>query len=190
MKRVLTTALALTLCLACCAYAEAEETKPIWQQGTVFLLQAAGFIITVILLKKWLFVPVSNLFEQRKAEIEDNYLKSEAARDAALQEKQEYESRLAKCDEEINARTAAAATEARRQADSTIEKAKEEAARRKKMAEDEIELEKQKAVREMKEIAVDLGMKAAEKLVRENLSGDANRALCREFIDRLNGEDK
>ncbi|MBP5274977.1 MAG: F0F1 ATP synthase subunit B [Abditibacteriota bacterium] len=190
MKRVLRASCALTLLLACAVFGAEEEIKPIWQQGAVFLLQAVGFIITVLLLRKWLFVPVSNLFEQRKAEIEDNYLKSEAAKEAAEEKKREYEERLAGCEEEINVRSAAAAREAQKLAERTVRKAEEEAERRRKMAEDEIELEKEKAVKEVRDTAVLLGIGVAEKVLKENLTDEKNLALARDFVRKLDGEGK
>ncbi|MBR4749199.1 MAG: F0F1 ATP synthase subunit B [Abditibacteriota bacterium] len=190
MKRVLFTALALTLTLGCCAFAAEEEAEPIWQQGAVFLLQAVGFVITVLLLKKWLFVPVSNLFAQREAEIEDNYLKSEAARDAAMSEKEKYEARMAQCDEEIYNKTAAAAREAQKQADNTVAKAREEADRRLRLAQDEIAMEKEKAMKEVRRVAVNMGMQVAEKVLRDKVTPEDNSRLVDDFIDRLDGEAK
>lgn len=182
---VFVSVLILVMCMCTTAFASAEAGAPIWHQGTLFLLQALAFVITIICLKKWLFLPVSNLLEQRQYEIEKEYTEAERDSADAKRLKDDYEKRMLECEGEIREKISAAVKDGQKIADRTIADANLEIERRKKMAETEILREKEKAVEEIKLVAVDLGLVVASKIISEDLTDEKHRALALDFAKQL-----
>jgi len=173
-------------CMSVCAFASGEEVQPIWQQGSLFFLQALAFAITVLCLRKWLFVPVSNMLEQRKSEIEQEYINAEKDSMDAKNMKMEYEEKLSKCDLEVRERLSDAAKEAQKIADKTLSDAALEVKRKKLFAEEEISREQKKAFAEIKSVIVDLSISTASKVVSEDLNDEKHRNMVKEFISDIN----
>ena len=68
------------------------------------IIQAAGFLFLLFLLKKFLFGKIKDVIKARADEIKDTYKKSEDDRAEAERLKGEYQQKAVKADEEAEAK--------------------------------------------------------------------------------------
>jgi len=177
---------ALLLCVATAVFAS-EDLKPIWQQGTVILIQVISFLVLIFFLKSFLFKPVLSKIEERKKEISDEYSDAEEANKSAEELKIEYEKKLADCDLEIREKIAEAVRDGQKLADAKISSAAIEVERRLSIAEEEILREKDKALYGLKDTSASLGVKIASKILDEELDAKKHEELINKFIKELDG---
>ena len=67
------------------------------------LISLANLILLFLIVKRFLFKPVMNLFEQRKAELDGRYAKADEAQRQANEAKAEWEAKLLEYPELFNA---------------------------------------------------------------------------------------
>lgn len=141
----------------------------------VLILQIGAFIILLIIFKLFLFTPVLGIMEARRKEINDDYEKAEEDKNRACEMKEQYEKELAAirtgAEEKMNDALASAEKakneiieESRLEAQSMIEKAKEQ-----------ISVEKDAAIRTITADVADLALAAAEKIIRSEIDGEKNK---------------
>lgn len=166
-------------------FAEGEEHAPIWQQGTVILIQAVSFIILVYCLYKFLFKPVSEEMEMRQKQISSAYEDAEEAKRFCEGKKAEYDEMIKHADEEVQAKLAEALKTANSIKEEKIGEAAAEAERRLELAENTIQNEKEKAAFELREKTGSLGVQIASKILSEELDEKKHKALIDKFIKDL-----
>jgi len=149
--------------------------------GLLFWMMLA-FLVVFFILAKYGFPAITNMVDERNKFIDESLRKAHEAQerlaniekeaDAILQDAREKQAQLLK-----------EATETR---DAIVgkaqEKAREEGARLLSEAKAEIEAEKQNAIRGIRAQVAELSVQVAEKVLRQNLSSDANQM---NLIDRL-----
>lgn len=149
--------------------------------GLLFWMMLA-FLVVFGILAKYGFPAITNMVDERNKYIDESLRKAHEAQerlaniereaDAILQDAREKQAQLLK-----------EATETR---DAIVgkaqEKAREEGARLLSEAKAEIEAEKQNAIRGIRAQVAELSVQVAEKVLRQNLSSDANQM---NLIDRL-----
>ena len=139
-----------------------------------------AMLILFILLSYLLFNPARQLIQKRKAYIQGQLDEAAAARKDALGMKADYDSRLARVDEE----SAELLTEARKKAqmreNDIVAQANEEARRIVVRAEKEVALEKDKVRDEMKQEMITIASLMAGKAV----AGSMDVKIQNELIDR------
>ena len=144
-----------------------------------------GFVIFFWVLLKFLWKPVLNVIDERRASIEQAFQEVDDARDDVVRLKTEYEAKLA----EIN-------TEAQEKLQDAIEKGQQVAAEIRQNAEDarekllaktqeDITREKDKAMAELRNAAIDLSFTISRRVMKEDLDRDRHDRLVRSFIDEL-----
>lgn len=153
------------------------------------LISLANLLILFLLLKKFLYKPVTQVLEKRRADIEGDYAAADEAKRQALFNKAEYEKKLSGAEREADELRKSAADEAKRHGDRLIAEAREKADGIVRAAETQIELEKKKAESEIKREIADASVMLAEKLVERELDADTHRELIDSFIDKI-GDDK
>ncbi len=143
------------------------------------------FILVAIILRWRAWGPVLSLIDEREKQIRN-------AVESAKRERAEAERLLAEQKNAISeARREAAEMVRKSQADMDKFKDQVMADARKKAEEElanarrQIQDEKEKAITEVKTLAVDLALSAAEKLLDERLDDHKHRALVEKFIDQL-----
>lgn len=147
--------------------------------------QIINFFVLLFLLKKFLFVPISEVIEERRRHIGRIKLAAEEEHQKALDLKKTYESHLARIEDEIyvikqraildtNKLTEEIVTEAHKRADEIIEQ-----------GEMEVFMERQTAWAHIREEVVQLTLMAAEKVVEESLDDDLHHQLIYKTIERL-----
>ncbi len=149
--------------------------------GWTLALQAVNFLILIWLLRRFLYKPVKEIIEKRKALAEQAFVESarakedaEAARkrfeDGRAHLTQERQEMLKKVDEELERERGDVMDEARRQADRLLESARAAVAE-----------ERQAAIAEIRAQATELAVDLASTLLSKSGSGTLNDI----FLDRI-----
>ena len=153
----------------------------LWQ----ILVSLANLLILFLVLKKFLYKPVMNVLEARRAKIDGDYADADAAKRDALESKAQYEEKLSHAEADADAMRKAASDDAKRHGDKLVAEARERADGIIAAAEAEIDLEKKKARAEMKREIADVSVKLAEKIIERELDADTHRELIDSFTKEI-----
>jgi F-type H+-transporting ATPase subunit b len=147
--------------------------------------QIVGFLLMVWILKRYAWGPVVSGLEARREKIRGEFREAERVRGEAAELKGQYEAKLRGADAEARQRIQEAVAEGQKVAAEIKTQAQGEAERRLERAEDEIAREREKAKEMLKEQVIRLSMRTAEKILRQQIDGNAHRKLVGEFIDEV-----
>ena len=153
-----------------------------WQ---ALLLQIVGFILLVLVLKKYLFGPINGVLEARQNDIQGTLDQIHQDRQAMETSRREYEARLATIEAEARDRIQAAIKEAQEMKDEIVGSARGEAERLVSHAREEIVREKQQALVELRTQVADLAVNAAGKILHRSVDDRAHRELINDFIGQV-----
>lgn len=154
-----------------------------------FVFQIVNTLILYLVLKKFLFVPVTEFIQGRQDEIQSSYDDAEKTNEEAKKLKSEYENILDKVEEEKQKILIAAKKKADEQGSEIIKESKEQAAKLKEKAEQEIEIEKKKAINDVKDDISSMVIMAASKVLENEVDESRNKKLVDDFIKEV-GESK
>ena len=160
---------------------------PEWQ---ALVTQGLGFLLVVIVFRRFLWGPILDIIEARRNEVEGHYSAAEDDRKAAAELKAQYDQHLANMDAEMRAKITEAAKEGQALREEIVAESRKQAEQVLARAQDEIGREKDKAVLEIKTRVADLAVSAAGKLIEESLDSAKHRQLVDRFIDDLEGAPK
>ena len=147
-----------------------------------FIAQIANLFIQAYLIKRFLFKPINEILEKRKAmadaQIEDAKKdRTEAAAMKAEYEKDMAEARSKASDILTNAQKTAAA-----QSEEILQEAAAQAAAMREKAANDIEQEKRKAVTQIRDEIGGIAMDIAGKVIEREINEEDHRKLIDEFI--------
>jgi F-type H+-transporting ATPase subunit b len=154
-----------------------------------FVFQIVNTLILYLVLKKFLFVPVTEFIQGRQDEIQSSYDDAEKTNEEAEKLKSQYENKLDKVEEEKQEILIAAKKKADEQGSEIIKESKEQAAKLKEKAEQEIEIEKKKAINDVKDDISSMVIMAASKVLENEVDESRNKKLVDDFIKEV-GESK
>jgi F-type H+-transporting ATPase subunit b len=154
-----------------------------------FVFQIVNTLILYLVLKKFLFVPVTEFIQGRQDEIQSSYDDAEKTNEEAENLKSQYENKLDKVEEEKQEILIAAKKKADEQGSEIIKESKEQAAKLKEKAEQEIEIEKKKAINDVKDDISSMVIMAASKVLENEVDESRNKKLVDDFIKEV-GESK
>lgn len=141
--------------------------------------------ILFLIMRKFLFKPVSQFIENRKASIRKEIDDAENIKRQANEFKSQYETRLS----DINSEKAAIINDARKRGDEIFGKIKEDAEKERdrilKNAESEKELLVEKAKDQLKKDAVTLSIDIAQELIKKELDTESNKQMVENIIKDL-----
>jgi F-type H+-transporting ATPase subunit b len=140
------------------------------------------FGITFIILKRYVFGPVSAAIEKRRAQIGAAIEEAERSREEAIRLLEEYRTRLAEARKEADELRERSRREAERQGQELL---KEATQRRDQVLADtevQIEAETRRALQELRDDVVDLALRAAEKVTRQTMTEADHRRLIEEAL--------
>lgn len=163
----------------------AELKLGLVEPGWTFVFQIANTLILFLLLKKFLFKPVTEFMANREAEIAGEYESIAAKQMEADNIKEEYKEKLAKSQEEGREIVKVAATKAEAKADVIIKDAHTEVAELKHKAQKDIEREQVKAINSLKDEIADMAMLTAAKVIEMDIDGDSHKTLIDKFINEV-----
>ena len=151
----------------------------------VLLIQGLGFFLLLIVFKLFLWKPLMDILEARRAEVANEYGSAEAERKAAEEFRAEYEKRLADIESEMRAKVAEAVKEGHAMREEIINDSRAQADRILAKAEEEIGREKEKAMAELRATVANLAIGAAGRLINEKLDPAKHHQLVDKFIDEV-----
>ncbi len=159
----------------------------------VQMWQVIFTIINVIILfwflKKFLFLPVKTMMDNRTNEIANAITSAEEKNREADRILAEYSHKISEAQIEGREIVQRASITAEKRAEEIVEQAKDETQKIKDRAYKDIELEKDKAFRSIKTEVADMAVQAAEKLIGKTLDKDTDKNLIDEVINEM-GEEK
>lgn len=155
-------------------------------QWRALLTQVVGFIIVVLLLRKFAWQRVMDFLEHRRLVIQGEFDTIEKTKVAADELKAQFEKELADIDSTRQARIKEAVHEANTHAAEIKEEARREALELRSKTSREIALEMDKANVALRDRMTTAVIVATEKLIRERLDDDKHRKLITSFLEEVN----
>ena len=165
-----------------------EEKRPMEILGLnlwEFIFAIVNFVVLVLLLKKFLFKPITKMLDDRKAAIDE-------ALDAADQARLEVASTEEKIREQIAAARAEAdgiIADAKKRGEAIraeiIENAKKDAKEITESASAQIEEEKKQAIVDLKNQIADMVVLATEKVLADGLTSEQENTLMNKYIQEV-----
>ncbi|MBW3624797.1 MAG: F0F1 ATP synthase subunit B [Armatimonadetes bacterium] len=187
MKRYLTGLLAFALAsspkIVLAAAAEGGGILNIDPRALV--IQICGFVILFLLLKKFLFGPLQNAMATRREEIQTTYTRLEEQQDALGRRQNDLERQIADIEAERRNRIQEGANEGQALREEILQDAQQQATQIIEQGRQMIRMEQEKAIATLREEMADLAVRAAERLIEENLNEDRHRRLVSDFITRV-----
>lgn len=156
----------------------------LWQ----ILISLANLLLIFLILKRFLFKPVQNVFAAREAQVDKLYGEAENDRNAAKGMKQEYEIRLATAREEADGIVKNAVQTAQRKGDAILSEASAQASRMKQKAEEEISMERKQMLMDVRAEISDLAVDIAAKVVEREVDKQDHENFVDEFIRNVGEE--
>lgn len=150
----------------------------------ILLLQAVGFIILYLLLRRFLFGPIQTILDQRRTEVESALDRSAQELQRADALRGEYETHLARIGDEARERMQKAVREGQEAGEALLAEARTQADGTLDRARAQIDLETRQAMQELRQHVVDLAIQAARKAVHETLDEEQHRRV----VDRAIGD--
>ena len=143
------------------------------------------FVLLVLILKKYAWKPLLDALSERERGIKDSIEKAEYLKQEAEKILEENKRMLAKADEESRKILNESKELASKMRNELMSKTNEDAAKLLKQAKSEIEREKVAALNSLKDEVADLVVKAAGKIIDENLNTDKQKKLIDNFINKI-----
>ena len=149
------------------------------------ITHAVGFLITFWVLKKYAWIPLLKLMEDRRNKIEQEFKDIELENEKAAQLTAEYEAKLKDIDSERRARLVEAVNEGKKIAKEIEAEARVDALATSEKAQAELERDVAKAKVQLKDDMVNMTITAAEKIINEKLDDAKHRELIGGFLDNV-----
>jgi len=147
-----------------------------------FIAQICNLFIQVYLIKRFLFKPINEMLEKRKAMADAQIQDAVKAKDEAEAMRTEYEKNMAEAKNKASEILTTAQKTASIQSEEILQEANQQAAAIKAKAESDIAQEKRKAVNEIKDEIGGMAMEIAGKVIEREISEEDHRKLIDEFI--------
>ena len=158
-----------------------------------------NLLVLYLLMKKFLFGPIINVMDQRKAMIDQQFAEAKERQDNAKALQEQYEGALKSAKEhgvcisfDLNYRAKImeqAKKEAKAQAENTVKETEARVDAMLAKAQEDIRMERENAMRQMKGDVAELAMKAAAKVIGKNSGADQDLSLYDQFIEEAGDPD-
>ena len=155
--------------------------EPLLALNWNLLFSAITVLVLFLILKKFFFEKVHNFMEERENEVRTQFETAEENNRLAEQKLMDYEERIKNYQSEGREIIKAAKDDAKVQAQSILDDAKEKARVAIEKSEAELERQKNNARRELKDEIGSLAVMAAERIIEKELS-DRNQS---EIVDKI-----
>ena len=150
-----------------------------------FIATILNLFIQVYLIKRFLFKPINEMLEKRRAKADAQIQDAVKAKDEALAMKEEYEKNMQDAKNKANEILTTAQKTAAVQSEEMLKDAALQAAAMKEKAEADIAQEKRKAVNEIKGEIGGMAMEIAGKVIERKISEEDHAKLIDEFITNV-----
>lgn len=152
--------------------------------NATFVMQIVNFLIFFLLLRHFLFKPVTEFMDKRTKTIEASIEEAELKNKESDKLKLQYEEKLNEIKKERNQIIEDATRRAQSRGDEIVSSADEEARKTVERARTEIEREKQKMMNDLKGEISQLAIAAAEKVIEKDLDQGSHQQMIQQFIDK------
>ena len=152
------------------------------------ITQALGFLLLVWVMKRLFWKPLLASLEARRSRIEEAFRRIEDSKKEIEALRRDYETHLAKIEEEAHAKIQTAVDEGRRISREIQAKSREEAKEALLHSKENLALEIEKARIELRREIADLTLLTTEKLLREKMTGEKQQEKILEMIEELEGQ--
>lgn len=154
-------------------------------EPAAIVVEMVGFVLLLLLLKKFLWRPITDHLAQRQQDIAHTYDKVEQTRQEMERLRDEYEQRLANIEAEARAQIQQAVKEAQQVREQILAEARQQAEKMVRDAEETIRYEREKAMEEMRLRLVDLTLLATSRILQESVDDARHRKMVQDFIDQV-----
>lgn len=152
------------------------------------LISLANLTILFLLLKKFLYKPVTKMLEARRNEIENVYSDADKAKSEAETKNAELGRRLSNAKAEAESIVKDAANTAKIRGDKIVEEARDTADGIIRQAERDAELERKRVGETLKTQIADVSTAIAEKMLEREINAKDHQDLIDGFIDKIGDE--
>lgn len=149
------------------------------------IFQILNLLLLMVLFKKHLFKPVTEILEKRQAEIEGHYQEAQQAETDAKAMKADYESKMAGARQEADRVIKTATESANAMSASIVEDARTQADQLKRRAQTEIDLERRRAFDEVKGELSGIALDIASQVIEREVNEKDHEAFIDEFIKNV-----
>ena len=149
------------------------------------IFQILNLLFLMVLFKKYLFKPVTEILEKRQAEIEGHYQEAQQAETDAKAMKADYESKMAGARQEADRVIKTATESANAMSASIVEDARTQADQLKRRAQTEIDLERRRAFDEVKGELSGIALDIASQVIEREVNEKDHEAFIDEFIKNV-----
>lgn len=152
------------------------------------LWNVVNILVLFLLLKIFLFKPVTKIMEERRKAIADSIQEAEAQKLAAAELQRQYEARLTDARLEADGIVKSAKEQASREAEKILRQARADAGAMLEDARKQTGAEREKAMRDIRGQAGGLALLAAAKLAQKNMDEEADLAFVNAFLSEAGGQ--
>ena len=149
------------------------------------IFQILNLLLLMVLFRKYLFKPVTEILEKRQAEIEGHYQEAQQAETDAKAMKADYESKMAGARQEADRVIKTATESANAMSASIVEDARTQADQLKRRAQTEIDLERRRAFDEVKGELSGIALDIASQVIEREVNEKDHEAFINEFIKNV-----
>ncbi|MEQ8833396.1 MAG: F0F1 ATP synthase subunit B [Miltoncostaeaceae bacterium] len=165
------------------AEAEEEGSNPLLSASPGLMIWTlVMFLITLWIMKKYVFGPVGQMVEKRRTHISESIDEAERSRDEATAMLEDYRVRLTEARREADGIREQGRSEGERQKADIVTQAQAQRDRVIADAQDQIDAQARSAAGELRDDVVMLALAAAEKVTRQTLDEAQHRRLIEEAI--------
>ena len=158
----------------------------IWQ----ILVSLANLVILFLIVKKFLYKPVTKMLSERQALIDEKNKQTQENLEEAQNTRNKLEEELGKAQEKAEEILNDASVSAERRREKILAQANDEAQDIIRHARNEAELEKKKAQGEIKAQIVDVSFALGEKIIEREIKEEDHHRLIDDFISKIGEEEK
>lgn len=164
----------------------AEEDNPLLSLSPGLMVWTMiMFLITLFILKKYVFGPVGEMIDKRRQKIEDDISQAERSRDEAVQLLENYKVQLADARKEADELRDRGRREGERERASIVTAAEGQRERIMSDTKQQIDAQSQAAMQSVRGDVASIALAAAEKVTRKSLNDADHRRLVEEALQEI-----
>ena len=149
-----------------------------------------NILVLFLLLKHFLFKPITEMMESRTAEIENNLKDAEDQKQKASELTAQYEEKLQGAHAEAAQIVSEARQRGQREYDAILKTAGQDAQKEQERARADMEREREEMLRGVQENVTELVLLTASKLSQQELDEESDRKLVDSFLSEAGGDER
>ena len=149
------------------------------------ITQIIGFIIAILLLKKFAWKPLLSMLEERRTKIKTEFDNIDEQKKKTEDLHADYQKKLQEIDSLARVKIQEAAREGQKLADEIKEEARKEARDIVHKTREDVERDIEKAKVQLRDEVIGMTMQISEKLIGEKLDADKDKKLVARLVDDM-----